>query len=136
MQGSADDPGIIPHAFDHFFEFIAANQHNREFMVHVSYLEIYNEEIRDLLGVDHKQALALKETPDTGVYVKDLTEIAVGTTEEIYQIMEKGFKNRTVGSTLMVCDSCGFILRALSIKLNAFASRTLALLVRIPFSRS
>ena len=36
----------------------------------MSYLEIYQEEIRDLLSKDHKSRLELREKPDTGVYVK------------------------------------------------------------------
>ena len=38
-----------------------------------SYLEIYNEEVRDLLAKDPKNRLDLKENVDSGVYVKDLT---------------------------------------------------------------
>lgn len=41
-----------------------------KYLVHASYLEIYNEEIRDLLGKDAKQKLDLKEHPDKGVYVQ------------------------------------------------------------------
>lgn len=41
-----------------------------KYLVHASYLEIYNEEIRDLLGKDVKQKLDLKEHPDKGVYVQ------------------------------------------------------------------
>lgn len=39
------------------------------FLVHASYLEIYNEDVRDLLGKDVKQKLDLKEHPERGVYV-------------------------------------------------------------------
>ena len=44
-----------------------------KYLVHASYLEIYNEEIRDLLGKDVKQKLDLKEHPDKGVYVQSTT---------------------------------------------------------------
>ena len=40
-----------------------------KFLIHASYLEIYNEEVRDLLGKDSKQKLDLKEHPEKGVYV-------------------------------------------------------------------
>ena len=43
---------------------------NMKYLVHASYLEIYNEEIRDLLGDDIKKKLDLKEHPERGVYVK------------------------------------------------------------------
>ena len=41
-----------------------------KYLVLASYLEIYNEEIRDLLGTDAKKKLDLKEHPDKGVYVQ------------------------------------------------------------------
>lgn len=44
-----------------------------KYLVHASYLEIYNEEIRDLLGKDVKHKLDLKEHPDKGVYVQGMT---------------------------------------------------------------
>ena len=47
-----------------------------EFLVRASYLEIYNEEVRDLLG-DARKKLDLKESPDKGVYVKDLRSVVV-----------------------------------------------------------
>ncbi|GBN34502.1 Kinesin-like protein KIF17, partial [Araneus ventricosus] len=71
MQGITHPPsqkGIIPRAFEHIFEAISITE-NTKFLVHASYLEIYNEEIRDLLGKETKKKLELKEHPDKGVYV-------------------------------------------------------------------
>ena len=50
---------------------------NMKYLVHASYLEIYNEEIRDLLGDDIKKKLDLKEHPERGVYVKVITVVLV-----------------------------------------------------------
>ncbi len=71
MQGIAESTpqkGIIPRAFEHVFESIETSD-DIKYLVHASYLEIYNEEIRDLLGKDCKRKLDLKENPDKGVYV-------------------------------------------------------------------
>ena len=71
MQGIPDPPqhkGIIPRTFEHVFDAIEASE-NIKYLVHASYLEIYNEEIRDLLGSDCKRKLELKENPERGVYV-------------------------------------------------------------------
>lgn len=71
MQGvttSTANKGIIPRAFEHIFEAIETSE-NVKFLVHASYLEIYNEDIRDLLGTEVKKKLDLKEHPDKGVYV-------------------------------------------------------------------
>ncbi|KAK1901068.1 Kinesin-like protein KIF17 [Dissostichus eleginoides] len=75
MQGVSDPTaqrGVIPRAFEHIFESIQCAE-NTKFLVRASYLEIYNEEIRDLLGNDTKHRLELKEHPERGVYVRDLS---------------------------------------------------------------
>ncbi|XP_069466427.1 kinesin-like protein KIF17 [Ambystoma mexicanum] len=107
MQGIPDPPtqrGIIPRAFEHIFESIQCAE-NTKFLVRASYLEIYNEEIRDLLGEDTKQKLELKEHPEWGVYVKALSMHTVHSVSECEQIMEIGWRNRSVGYTLMNKDS-------------------------------
>lgn len=71
MQGVTDstpNKGVIPRAFEHVFESIETSD-DIKYLVHASYLEIYNEEIRDLLGKDSKKKLDLKENPERGVYV-------------------------------------------------------------------
>ncbi|XP_010767295.1 kinesin-like protein KIF3A [Notothenia coriiceps] len=71
------------------------------FLVRVSYLEIYNEEVRDLLGKDQLQRLEVKERPDVGVYIKDLSGYVVNNADDMDRIMTMGHKNRSVGSTNM-----------------------------------
>ncbi|XP_071104512.1 osmotic avoidance abnormal protein 3-like isoform X1 [Haliotis cracherodii] len=107
MQGITDPPsqrGIIPRAFDHVFETVSISD-TTKFLIHASYLEIYNEEIRDLLGKDVKAKLDLKEHPEKGVYVNSLSMHPVHNVKECERIMEKGWKNRSTGSTLMNADS-------------------------------
>ncbi|KAJ8391173.1 hypothetical protein AAFF_G00096020 [Aldrovandia affinis] len=107
MQGVSEPAaqrGIIPRAFEHIFESIQCAE-NTKFLVRASYLEIYNEEIRDLLGSEAKQKLELKEHPERGVYVRDLSMHTVHSVRECERIMEQGWKNRSVGYTLMNKDS-------------------------------
>uniref|UniRef100_W5K6V7 Kinesin-like protein n=1 Tax=Astyanax mexicanus TaxID=7994 RepID=W5K6V7_ASTMX len=107
MQGVADPAaqrGVIPRAFEHIFETIQCAE-NTKFLVRASYLEIYKEEIRDLLGKDSKLKLELKEHPERGVYVRDLSMHTVHSVGECERIMEQGWKNRSVGYTLMNKDS-------------------------------
>ncbi len=96
-DGPPENRGIIPNAFDHIFGFIdqcpSTSSGQMKFLVRCSYLEIYNEDIRDLLNskqnLDHK--LELKEDPNKGgVYVKDLTCCIVKSIPEIEKLMTYG----------------------------------------------
>jgi hypothetical protein len=62
--------GIIPNSFEHVFDHITLSPGNKEYLVRASYLEIYNEQIRDLLSETHETKLDLKEHPEKGVYIK------------------------------------------------------------------
>ncbi|XP_068393859.1 kinesin-like protein KIF17 isoform X2 [Eschrichtius robustus] len=107
MQGLPDPPcqrGIIPRAFEHIFESVQCAE-NTKFLVRASYLEIYNEDVRDLLGTDTKQKLELKEHPEKGAYVKGLSMHTVHSVAQCEHVMETGWKNRSVGYTLMNKDS-------------------------------
>ena len=109
MEGK-DEPenerGLIPNTFETVFGDIdALEAANKNFLVRASFLEIYNEEVRDLLGKDQTRRCDLKEDPDKGVYVKDLTTFVVKSVAEIRKLHEVGKKNRSVGATLMNADS-------------------------------
>ena len=71
------------------------------FLVRVSYLEIYNEEVRDLLGKDQSSHLEVKERPDIGVYVKDLSSVVCHNADDMDRIMSLGNRSRSVGATNM-----------------------------------
>jgi kinesin family protein 3/17 len=80
MEGKDDPPslkGIIPRTFDHIFERITGMGVNKQFLVSVSYLELYNEEIRDLLSKNFKSKLEIREKPESGVYIKDLSKFMI-----------------------------------------------------------
>uniref|UniRef100_A0A3B3CA50 Kinesin motor domain-containing protein n=1 Tax=Oryzias melastigma TaxID=30732 RepID=A0A3B3CA50_ORYME len=113
MQGVSEPEaqrGVIPRAFEHIFESIQCAE-NTKFLVRACYLEIYNEDVRDLLGNDVKQRLEVKfEHPERGVHVRDLSMHSVHSVGECERIMERGCRNRAVGSTLMNKDSSQIIL--------------------------
>ena len=102
VKGVKEEAGIIPKAFDHIFGYFDdAENMRKKFLIRCSYLEIYNEEIRDLLGDDPKARCELKEDPTKGVYVKGLSNVVVHDEATINKVMEKGLKHRTTGATLM-----------------------------------
>ena len=109
MEGMNDPPelrGIIPRAFAQVFEqIVSRGGEATEFLVRASYLEIYNEDVRDLLSKSATNKLDLKETPDSGVFVKDLTSYVVKSTRECDKLRDFGAKNRHTGATAMNQDS-------------------------------
>ena len=103
MEGIHDVPeqrGVIPNSFEHIFSHIAKSE-NQQYLVRASYLEIYMEDVRDLLSKDQSKSLDLKERPDTGVYVKDLSSFVCKSISEIEHVMSVGNQNRSVGRTEM-----------------------------------
>lgn len=100
-----EDPlaGVIPRTLHQIFERLAAQ--GAEFSVKVSLLEIYNEELFDLLNpsCDVGERLQMFDDPRNkrGVIIKGLEEISVHNKDEVYQILEKGAARRKTAATLM-----------------------------------
>ncbi|XP_053438689.1 kinesin-like protein KIF11 [Nycticebus coucang] len=100
-----EDPlaGIIPRTLHQIFEKLSDN--GTEFSVKVSLLEIYNEELFDLLNPssDVSERLQMFDDPRNkrGVIIKGLEEITVHNKDEVYQILEKGAAKRKTAATLM-----------------------------------
>lgn len=93
--------GVIPNSFSHIFQFVKSTP-DVEFLIRCSYLELYNEEIRDLLGNQKsKTKCELKEDPNKGFYVKGITDVVVESPEDLSRMLDKGVANRTVAATLM-----------------------------------
>ncbi|KAG1668483.1 hypothetical protein FOA52_005256 [Chlamydomonas sp. UWO 241] len=108
MQGRDEPPelrGITPSSFNYVFEKIGSIESTHQYMVRASYIEIYNEEIRDLLSKDHTKRLELKESPDKGVYVKDLIQFVAKGVEQLNSVLKVGGSHRVVGATAMNDDS-------------------------------
>ncbi|KAF2773273.1 kinesin [Teratosphaeria nubilosa] len=108
MMGAdiADDAskGIIPRIVEQIFTSIERADSSIEFMVKVSYMEIYMEKIRDLL-VPQNDNLPVHEDKARGVYVKGLHEFYVGSVAEVYQVLERGGQARMVAATNMNQES-------------------------------
>ncbi|XP_043657618.1 osmotic avoidance abnormal protein 3 isoform X2 [Drosophila teissieri] len=106
MQGDenfSNNSGIIPKCFDHIFETISMAT-NVRYLALVTYLEIYNECIRDLLNKHENTSLinhSLKEIPGIGVSVPTLTTQPVVNANQCYDWLHFGNKNRVTASTLM-----------------------------------
>ncbi|KAJ9615184.1 hypothetical protein H2200_001258 [Cladophialophora chaetospira] len=103
MMGYGEEAGVIPKICRDMFERIDGLQSdpNLTCTVEVSYLEIYNERVRDLLNPATKGNLRVREHPSTGPYVEDLAKLAVRSFIEIENLMDEGNKARTVAATNM-----------------------------------
>lgn len=97
--------GIIPNTFLHIFNNISLADNETFFVVIVSYLEIYNEEVRDLLSENPLAKLNIKERPDVGVYIKDLTRFTVDSVKSITSLLIQGNTNRSTRFTTMNSES-------------------------------
>ncbi|XP_023168315.2 kinesin-like protein KIF13A isoform X2 [Drosophila hydei] len=107
MMGSQENKGIIPRLCDKLFSAIA-NKSTPELMykVEVSYMEIYNEKVHDLLDPKpNKQSLKVREHNVMGPYVDGLSQLAVTSYQDIDNLMTEGNKSRTVAATNMNAES-------------------------------
>lgn len=101
MMGSEDCLGVIPRAIHDIFQRIKKFP-EREFLLRVSYMEIYNETITDLLcNAQKMKPLIIREDTNRTVYVSDLTEEVVYTAEMALKWLATGEKNRHYGITKM-----------------------------------
>ena len=101
MMGSEKDRGLVPRMIDDLFD------RKIRFMMTVSYLEIHTEVIHDLLNPHHSASLKIRQgrPKDGGVYVENLTEVAVSGPADIFRLIEQGNRVRHVSSTKMNSES-------------------------------
>ncbi|KAL8987199.1 MAG: hypothetical protein Q9177_003567 [Variospora cf. flavescens] len=108
MQGTATSPGVIPLAIADIFSYIRETPH-REFLLRVSYLEIYNEKIHDLLspaaaggcgpGAPQAEEIKLREDSKRGVYASPLKEEIVQSPTQLLRVIARGDNSRRTRST-------------------------------------
>lgn len=103
MMGQGANKGLLPNICDALFRQINANTDPKlEYQVRVSMLEVYNEKVRDLLNKKSPVGgLKVRQHPKLGVQVVGLTDVAVGTYEDIDRRIEEGTTNRAIATTQM-----------------------------------
>ena len=97
--------GLMDNCFDHVFDFISASGKDMQFLVRVSYYEIYNEEIKDLLKKRTGKSLELRESGPNSVYVKNLSCYVVNNVTDLQKLKAVGQKQRAIASTNMNAQS-------------------------------
>uniref|UniRef100_A0A0K8VEY2 Kinesin-like protein n=1 Tax=Bactrocera latifrons TaxID=174628 RepID=A0A0K8VEY2_BACLA len=99
------DIGIIPRALSHLFDELRMLE--MEFSMRISYLELYNEELCDLLSSDDSVKIRIFDdsTKKGSVIIQGLEEIPVHSKDDVYKLLEKGKERRKTATTLMNAQS-------------------------------
>ena len=110
MQGSGNGQmrGIIPRAIEKILHECESLKHEGwDYATKVSFLEIYNESLKDLLATKHNsdEKLSIKKDANGGVYVPGLTVVDVTSTEQVEELMERANRARRVARTDMNAQS-------------------------------
>ncbi|GAB5361490.1 hypothetical protein AAMO2058_000717700 [Amorphochlora amoebiformis] len=95
MLGSEDNPGIMMQTLLDLFEI--TQKDDRSYQISMSYLEVYNENIRDLLG--DNETCVLREDPIRGMQVAGITEVIADSAGQVMSLLQKGNRNRTTEPT-------------------------------------
>ena len=111
MLGTETNPGIMPLTLKELFTKVREFKNEREYKLKFWYLEIYNENIRDLLRfmnqgnsnnnniIEENESLDLREDPIKGIIVSGITEINVNNSNDMLKILKRGNRNRTQEAT-------------------------------------
>jgi hypothetical protein len=83
MLGTEDNPGIMSNSIEELFKAIEVYSAERDYKLKVSYIEVYNELIKDLLNSDKSESLELREDSVKGVCVAGVIEIMTTNPDEI-----------------------------------------------------
>lgn len=96
--------GIIPRVVKHIFELVEEREKlnsNSSFKIQVQFLEIYGEDIIDLLDHTRTSKVVIREAPSGDVFMSGAKEETVNSTQQMLKALEDGSKHRTTGSTRM-----------------------------------
>uniref|UniRef100_A0A8C6SBE1 Kinesin-like protein n=1 Tax=Neogobius melanostomus TaxID=47308 RepID=A0A8C6SBE1_9GOBI len=103
MLGSQNNPGVMYRTMKELFKRMDDAKEEKEFNVAFSYLEVYNEQIRDLLS--NEGPLAVREDGNKGVVIQGLTLHQPKSAEHILDALDSGNRNRTQHPTDMNATS-------------------------------
>ncbi|CAJ1048925.1 kinesin-like protein KIF28P [Xyrichtys novacula] len=107
MVGYGPNKGLVPKLCERLFQAIRENQDSRQCQVFFSMLEIYNEQVIDLLsrGSRTPGGLRVREEQQRGFYVEGLRTVPCDSAPQVEQLMEQGTRTRTTAATHMNANS-------------------------------
>lgn len=98
QSGTASNPGIIPKSISDIFSYIRSHP-SKEFLLRASYIEIYNESLKDLLCPETQGQIKVRQDEKKRFFVSPLREEVVTTEQQVAQLLKRGETNRMVGQT-------------------------------------
>ncbi|KAJ8393049.1 hypothetical protein AAFF_G00069530 [Aldrovandia affinis] len=109
MVGYGPNKGLVPTLCERLFQAVGTDQDNRQCQIFFSMLEIYNEQVVDLLsrgsGSHPLGGLKVREEQQRGFYVEGLRRVPCESSAQVGQLMEQGTRTRTTASTHMNASS-------------------------------
>jgi hypothetical protein len=108
MGTTLSTQGIIPRVIRHIFHMVEEKEMqnaNSSYKIQVQFLEIYGEDIKDLLDQTRTSKVTIREAPNGDVFVAGAREEVVSSTQQMLRTLEDGTKNRTTASTRMNLSS-------------------------------
>ncbi|KAJ8874948.1 hypothetical protein PR048_022838 [Dryococelus australis] len=98
MEGDISDKGVVPRSFEHMFDCITSSCNTR-YLVQASFLEIYQDEIKDLLDPHNGNQLVVREKPKIGVEVYGISSCLCNSKEDLERVLAAGIFSRSTGAT-------------------------------------
>ncbi|OXB72689.1 UNVERIFIED_CONTAM: hypothetical protein H355_005463 [Colinus virginianus] len=93
MIGSYERPGVMVRTLNDLFNKVEEQSVNSEYTIRCSFLEIYNETVRDLLET-RSEHCEVREDPSRGMAISNICEVEVKTADEILELLQRGNKRR------------------------------------------
>ena len=103
MQGSAEQPGVIPRICANIFLAVHEDRET-DFDIKCSYVEIYNENLHDLLTKEQTSPIIV-EHPTKGITLKNVIDVTVRSQMDVQDLFDRGASQRAVGFTEMNAES-------------------------------
>jgi kinesin family protein 5 len=101
LMGYGKNPGIIPRMVERLFDKMYDSDEDIQFILNISFVEIYLEKIRDLLNPEEDNLRIREGGYKNGIWIQGVTEQYVSSCEDILEIIEAGNANRMTAATRM-----------------------------------
>lgn len=99
MLGSPSKPGVVPNTLQLLYSLVESEKSRMDIKIKVSYIEVYNEVLRDLLTSDDTN-LDIREEPDIGIVISNMKEILANSKSEVMTMLKVGNRNRMKEPTM------------------------------------